>query len=133
MRVICAALIGAHLLLGAATTARAAEDRRFAGLPIHPALTHDSVDPRLHTDALGHWCAHLSGHTSASILVVADWYRKNWPESSETDITHDAAYRNAHVNIEGLKLSLGVNSVLIYRITPQAQTVIEIFCCDMGA
>jgi hypothetical protein len=126
------ALSSALLLVGTATIAQAADVRRFAGLPIHPAVTRDSVDPRLHTDALGHWCAHLSGHTTASIEDVADWYRKNWPETSETNITHDGAYESAYVNIEGLKFSLGISSVVIYRITPQAPTIIDIYRCGFS-
>jgi hypothetical protein len=122
-------LLLAVLMVIAAATGRAAEVRRFAGLPIHPAVTRNSVDPLLHTDALGHWCAHLSGRTSASIEDVAAWYRRNWPETSETNLVHDPAYENAYENIEGLKFSLGISSVVIYRITPQAPTMIDVFSC----
>jgi hypothetical protein len=122
-------LIGTLFVLAGWASARAEDVRRFAGLPVHPAVARNSVDPWLRTDSLGHWCAHLTGRTSASIEEVAAWYRNNWPDTSETDIAHDVAYAGAYAALQGIKLSLGFDSVAIYRIAPQAPTMIDIYRC----
>jgi hypothetical protein len=123
----CAAL----LLWTVATLAGSTENNR-TGLPTYPNLASARMDPVLHTDILGHWCAHFAATTQDSAGQVEIWYRNKWRGASETDLTHDRAYQ-AFSDLEGIKLSIGLDSVLVYRLTRQAPTSIDLYrCSPMG-
>jgi hypothetical protein len=123
---------GTLLLWTVATIAGSAEVSNRTGLPAYPNLSSARMDPVLHTDILGHWCAHFAASTQDSAGLVEMWYRNTWRGASETDLTHDRAYQS-YSDLEGIKLSIGLDSVLVYRLTRQSPTSIDLYrCSPMG-
>ena len=129
MRLRPAVCCGTLLLSAAAALAGSAEVVNLTGLPAYPNLSSARMDPVLRTDVLGHWCAHFAGSTADSADHVAAWYRQTWRGASETDLTHDRAY-DSYADLEGVRLTIGLDSVLVYRLTRQAPTTIDLYRCS---
>jgi hypothetical protein len=123
------AVAGSMLLLAATSLAGSVEVTNRTGLPAYPNLSSARMDPVLRTDVLGHWCAHFAASTADSADNVEIWYRKNWRGASETDLTHDRAYES-YADLQGIKLALGLDSVVVYRVTRQAPTSIDLYRCS---
>ncbi len=87
------------------------------------------MDAVVRTDALGRWCRHFSAETSYPLDVVEAWYRSALAGASETDLTHDDAYKD-YTELSGIKLGVGVDYVTIYKATARAPTSIELFRCS---
>jgi hypothetical protein len=123
---------GALLLWAVASLAGSSELVNLTGLPAYPNLSSARMDPVLRTDVLGHWCAHFAATTADSPDHVEVWYRNTWRGASETDLTHDRTYQS-YADLEGIKLAIGLDSVLVYRLTRQAPTSIDLYrCSPMG-
>src|SRR5271166_4372125 len=101
----------------------------LTGLPVYPNLSRAKMDHLTRTDAVGHWCARFSAETFDRLEVVEDWYRKALVGASETDLNHDERYRN-FVNLTGIKLAVGIDSVTVFRSANQSTTSIELFRCS---
>jgi len=101
----------------------------LTGLPVYPNLRSAKMDNVVKTDAVGHWCARFSAETFDRLEVVEDWYRKALVSASETDLNHDERYRNL-VNLVGIKLAVGIDSVTVYRSANHSTTSIELFRCS---
>lgn len=84
----------------------------------------------LEDDAVGHWCARFSAETFDRLEIVEDCYRKALVRASETGLNHDERYRN-FVNLVGIKLAVGIDSVTVYRSAYQSTTSIELFRCSI--
>jgi hypothetical protein len=116
-------------LLSAASIGSAEDVYNLTGLPAYPNLRSAKMDNVVKTDAVGHWCARFSAETFDRLEVVEDWYRKALVSASETDLNHDERYRNL-VNLVGIKLAVGIDSVTVYRSANQSTTSIELFRCS---
>ena len=101
----------------------------LTGLPVYPNLSRAKMDGVVKTDAVGHWCARFSAETFDRLEVVEDWYRKVLVGASETDLNHDERYR-IFVNLVGIKLAMGIDSVTVYKAANQSTTSIELFRCS---
>ncbi len=119
----------AILLSSAASIGSADCVYNLTGLPVYPNLRSAKMDNDVKTYAIGHWCARFSAETVDRIDVVEDWYRKALAKASETDLNHDERYRNL-VNLVGIKLAVGIDSVTVYRSANQSTTSIELFRCS---
>ena len=107
----------------------AATVENLTGLPVYPYLNRATMDGVVRTDTLGRWCRHFSAETSTPLETVEAWYRGAMVGASETDLTHDATYRN-YTALAGIKLGLGVDYVNVYKVTDRAPTSIELFRCS---
>ena len=116
-------------LLSAASIGLAEGVYNLTGLPVYPNLSRAKMDQFTRTDAVGHWCARFSAETFDRLEVVEDWYRKVLVGASETDLNHDERYRN-FVNLTGIKLALGIDSVTVFKTANQSTTSIELFRCS---
>jgi hypothetical protein len=99
------------------------------GLPLYPTLTSARLEPRLRTDWLGHWCMHLSATTADSLEAVENWYRHAMRAASETDLRHDGDYGGSET-LDGIKLSLRIDSVAIYKTSRATPTSIALTRCS---
>ncbi len=125
-------LIAAFLtcsLLSPASIGYAEGVYNLTGLPVYPNLSRAKMDHVVKTDAVGHWCARFSAETFDRLEVVEDWYRKALARASETDLNHDERYRNL-IDLVGIKLAVGVDSVTVYKAANQSTTSIELFRCS---
>ncbi len=124
-----AVLLGAWLL--SPSTARAAppEVQNPTGLPIYPNLTSAFLEDRLKTDAVGHWCMHLNATTGDSLDAVENWYRRAMRTASETDVRHDGTYDDRG-NLDGIKLSVNIDSVAVYKASKASITSIDLVRCS---
>ena len=116
-------------LLSAASIGSAEGVYNLTGLPVYPNLRSAKMDNVVKTDAVGHWCARFSAETFDRLEVVEDWYRKALVRATETDLNHDERYRNL-VNLVGIKLAVGIDSVTVYRSANHSTTSIELFKCS---
>ncbi len=123
------ALFVTSQLLTSALFASSEELRNLTGLPVYPNLKSATMDRVPKTDTLGHWCTRLVAESYDSLDAVQGWYRKALVGASETDLTHDGSYK-AHIELVGIKLSLGLDYVAVYQSTPQAITSIELVKCS---
>jgi hypothetical protein len=101
----------------------------LTGLPIYPYLSSAAMEGVERTDALGRWCRHFSAQTNDSIDAVEEWYRRTLPGASETDLTHDSFY-GRFSQLAGIKLGIGVDYVVVYKTSAQANTSIDLFRCS---
>jgi hypothetical protein len=108
--------------------ARAKEVYNSTGLPVYPYLTTADMDTVARTDTLGHWCARFTAQASAPLEVVEEWYRKALVTASETNLRNDQRYRD-YVDLSGIKLSIGIDYVTVFRIGNRSTTSIELFKC----
>jgi hypothetical protein len=116
-------------LLITAPPAISQEIQNLTGLPAYPRLRSATMDRIPKTDILGHWCYRLTADTYDSLDAVQAWYRKALVNASETDLTHDESYK-ADTELSGIKLSLGLDYVDIYKSAPQAITSIKLVKCS---
>jgi hypothetical protein len=119
----------AFSFLSAVSIVSAEDAYNLTGLPLYPNLRRAEMDKVARTDALGHWCIRLAAESFDSLDVVEDWYRKTLAGASETDLNHDERYRN-YPQLSGIKLSIGINSVTVFRAANQSTTSIELFRCS---
>jgi hypothetical protein len=101
----------------------------LTGLPVYPRLAAATMDPVAKTDAVGHWCTRFAAETNDGLDMVEAWYRRAMAGASETDLNHDERYKN-YVQLSGIKLALGIDSVTVYRAANQPRTSIELFKCS---
>jgi hypothetical protein len=114
---------------GAASPAGSDEVYNVTGLPAYPNLSRAKMDEVWKTDAMGRWCARFAGSSSDRLEVVEAWYRKVLVGASETDLNNDPRYSDP-LNLSGIKLALGIDSVTVFRTAKQASTSIELFRCS---
>jgi hypothetical protein len=107
----------------------AADTRNLTGLPAYPNLLSAVMDGTFKTDTLGHWCMRFWADTSDSLSTVEAWYRKTLIGSSEIDLTHDKNYKN-YSGVIGVKIVLGIDYVVVYKISSQAATSIDLYRCS---
>jgi hypothetical protein len=101
----------------------------LTGLPLYPNLTGVQMDRVTKTDAVGHWCMRFAAETFDSLDLVENWYRKTLPTASETDLNHDERYKG-YINLSGIKLAMGIDSVTVFRAADLSHTTIELFKCS---
>jgi hypothetical protein len=121
----------ACLHFSAAPSADAQNAYNLTGLPLYPNLTSAQMDNVTRTDALGHWCMRFAAETFDSLDLVEAWYRKALPGSSETDLMHDERYKG-YLQLSGIKLGIGIDSITVFRAANQSHTSIELFRCSQG-
>jgi hypothetical protein len=113
----------------AAPQMRAEEMQNLTGLPAYPNLNHAVMDGVYRTDTLGHWCMRFWASAADSLATVENWYRRRLTGASEIDLTHDKTYRN-YSALSGIKLALGIDYVVVYKINAQAPTSIDLYRCS---
>jgi hypothetical protein len=116
-------------LAGAASPAAGEEVHNLTGLPAYPNLSAAQMDEFWKTDTLGRWCARFAGTSSDTLEVVQAWYRKALVGASETDLKNDPNYAGA-LNLSGIKLALGVDSVTVFKMAGQSPTSIVLNRCS---
>jgi len=99
------------------------------GLPVYPNLHRAKMDEAAKTDALGHWCVRFAADTFDRLEIVQAWYRKALGGWSETDLSHDQNYKD-YINLSGIKLARGIDSVTVYKTADPSITSIELFKCS---
>jgi hypothetical protein len=100
----------------------------LTGLPTYPNLDRAAMDPVLHTEDFGRWCARFTATTNDSLETVASWYRQKLRRASETDLARDQRFGRDPA-LAGVKLSLGRDYVAAYRL-PDQRTRIELHRCS---
>jgi hypothetical protein len=127
-----AAVLACAVQLAASTANSAPTDvRNPTGLPIYPNLTSARMEDRLRTDYFGHWCMHVSATTSDSLSAVEQWYRRALRSASETDLRRDGAYGDG-ADLDGIKLSVNIDSIAVYKTSQGATTSIDLTRCSPG-
>jgi hypothetical protein len=127
-RLRVAAILVTLQLLAAAPLAVSQSIQNLTGLPTYPRLRSATMDRVSKTDVLGHRCMHLTADSYDSLDAVQNWYRRALAGASESDLTHDESYR-AYPELSGIKLSLNLDYADIYKISPQAITMIQLVKC----
>jgi hypothetical protein len=117
------------LLAVAASPVRSQEVYNLTGLPAYPNLSSAKMDEAWKTDTLGRWCARFAATSSDRLEVVEAWYRKVLAGASETDLKNDPKYAGP-LNLSGIKLAVGVDSVTVFRTAGQSPTSIELNRCS---
>jgi hypothetical protein len=115
--------------LFAAHLAHSNELQNLTGLPAYPNLNRVVMDGIYRTDTLGHWCMRFWASASDSLSTVENWYRKRLTGASEIDLVNDKTYRN-YSALSGIKLALGIDYVVVYKINAQAPTSIDLYRCS---
>jgi hypothetical protein len=123
------AMLVAYPLLVFALPALCADTRNLTGLPAYPNLSSAVMDGTFKTDTLGHWCMRFWADTADSLPTVEAWYRKALIGSSEIDLTHDKTYKN-YSGVIGVKIVLGIDYVVVYKVSSQAPTSIDLYRCS---
>ena len=98
------------------------------GLPVYPNVDYARLEDRLRTDDLGRWCIHLSARSLDSLATVENWYRQALSTASETDLRNDGDYVN-YVELDGIKLTMNLAFVAVYKASKGAATSIDIVRC----
>jgi hypothetical protein len=124
-----AAVIYALSLATHASIAVAAVVNNPTGLPVYPNIDNARLDDRLRTDDLGRWCIHLSARSLDSLATVENWYRHALWTASETDLRNDGDYERSYVQLDGIKLSMNLAFVAVYKASNGAATSIDIVRC----
>ncbi len=99
------------------------------GLPVYPNVGHAQLEDRFRTDDLGRWCIRLSARSLDSLSAVENWYRHALSTASETDLRNDRDYESTYQELDGIKLTLNLASVAVYRASSGAATSIDIVRC----
>ena len=115
-------------LLAAIALPAPADVSNATGLPVYPNLSSAHLEDRLRTDLLGHWCMHLSATTADSLEAVENWYRRAMRSASETDVRRDGTY-GVSDTLDGIKLSLSLDSVAVYKSSHGSPTSIDLTRC----
>jgi hypothetical protein len=124
-----AAVVYALSLMTRASLAMPAEVHNPTGLPVYPNLDNARLDDRLRTDDLGRWCIRLSARSLDSLATVEDWYRHALSTASETDLRNDGDYESSYVELDGIKLTMNLAIVAVYKASKGAATSIDIVRC----
>lgn len=124
-----AAVVYALSLLSRASLAMPPEVRNPTGLPVYPNVDIARLEDRLRTDDLGRWCIRLSARSTDSLATVEDWYRNALSTASETDLRNDGDYRSSYVELDGIKLTMNLAFVAVYKASKGAATSIDIVRC----
>lgn len=132
LKIALAAAACALPLMTYAARAVPVEVNNPTGLPVYPNVDAAWLENRLRTDALGRWCMHLSARSSDSLEAVENWYRTALRAASETDLFHDGDYR-MYGDLDGIKLSKGLDFVAVYKAAKGAPTSIDITRCSPRA
>ncbi len=122
--VVCALSLMTH-----ASLAVPAVVRNPTGLPVYPNIDSARLDDRMRTDDLGRWCMHLSARSLDSLGTVENWYRHALSMASETDLRNDGDYERSYVELDGIKLTLDLAFVAVYKASRGAATSIDIVRC----
>jgi hypothetical protein len=99
------------------------------GLPVYPNIDDARLDDRLRTDDLGRWCIRLSARSLDSLETVENWYRRALSTASETDLGNDRDYESSYVELDGIKLTMNLAFVAVYKASKGAATSIDIVRC----
>lgn len=99
------------------------------GLPVYPNIDNARLEDRLRTDDLGRWCIHLSARSLDSLATVENWYRHALSTASETDLRNDGDYERTYVRLDGIKLTMDLAFVAVYKASYGAATSIDIVRC----
>jgi hypothetical protein len=124
-----AALIYALSLTTRASSAGPAVVHNPTGLPVYPNIDSARLDDRLRTDDLGRWCVHLSARSLDSLSLVENWYRHALAAASETDLRNDGDYDRSYVQLDGIKLTMNLAFVAVYKGSTGATTSIDMVRC----
>jgi hypothetical protein len=124
-----AAMVYALSLMTGSSLAAAAVVHNPTGLPVYPNIDNARLDDRLRTDDFGRWCMHLSARSSDSLAMVEDWYRRALSTASETDLRNDGDYERSYVQLDGIKLTMDLAFVAVYKASRGAATSIDIVRC----
>jgi hypothetical protein len=100
------------------------------GLPVYPNVDYARLDSRLRTDDLGRWCMRLSARSLDSLATIENWYRHAISPASETDLSNDRDYERVYVELDGIKLTVNLAFVAVYKTSKGAATSIDIVSCD---
>jgi hypothetical protein len=99
------------------------------GLPVYPNIDNARLDDRLRTDDLGRWCIRLSARSLDSLETVENWYRHALSTASETNLRNDGDYESSYVELDGIKLTMNLAFVAVYKASRGAATSIDIVRC----
>jgi hypothetical protein len=99
------------------------------GLPVYPNIDSARLDDRLRTDDFGRWCIHLSARSLDPLGTVENWYRQALSTASETDLSKDGDYERSYVALDGIKLTMDLAFVAVYKASRGAATYIDIVRC----
>ena len=124
-----AAVAYALFSMSHASLAMPADVRNPTGLPVYPNIDNARLDDRLRTDDLGRWCIRLSARSLDSLATVEDWYRHALSTASETDLRNDGDYERSYVQLDGIKLTMDLAFVAVYKASKGAATSIDIVRC----
>ena len=124
-----AAAVYALCLLTRASLAMAAVLHNPTGLPVYPNVDNARLEDRLRTDDLGRWCMHLSARSTDSLETVENWYRNSLSHASETNLRNDGDYDRSYAQLDGIKLTMDLAFVAVYKASKGAATSIDIVRC----
>jgi hypothetical protein len=124
-----AAAVCAVSLMTSASLAMAADVRNPTGLPVYPNIDNARLDDRLRTDDFGRWCIRLSTRSLDSLATVENWYRRALSTASETDLRNDGDYESSYKALDGIKLTMNLAFVAVYKASGGAATSIDIVRC----
>ena len=124
-----AAVVYALSLITPASLAVPAVVQNPTGLPVYPNIDNARLEDRLRTDDLGRWCVHLSARSLDSLATVENWYRHALSTASETDLRNDQDYERSYVQLDGIKLTMDLAFVAVYKASNGAATSIDIVRC----
>jgi hypothetical protein len=124
-----AAVVYALSLITRASLAMPAVVDNPTGLPVYPNVDNARLDARLRTDDLGRWCTRLSARSLDSLATVEDWYRQALSSASETDLRNDRDYESSYLQLDGIKLTMNLAFVAVYKASKGAATSIDIVRC----
>jgi hypothetical protein len=99
------------------------------GLPVYPNIDNARLEDHLRTDDFGRWCIRLSARSLDSLSMVEDWYRRALSTASETNLRNDGDYGNSYVELDGIKLTMNLAFVAVYKASKGAATSIDIVRC----
>ena len=116
------------LLVSASAAGAVSTVPNLTGLPAYPNLERAAMDPVLHTEDFGRWCARFAAVSSDSLETVANWYRQQLRGASETDLEQDLQFTRSRP-LTGIKLSVGRDYVAAYRLLDR-RTRIELHRCS---
>jgi hypothetical protein len=124
-----AAVVYALSLMTRASLAMPADVHNPTGLPVYPNVDNARLEDRLRTDDLGRWCIRLSARSPDSLATVENWYRHALLTASETDLSNDGDYEGSYVELDGIKLTMNLAFVAVYKPSKGAATSIDIVRC----
>jgi hypothetical protein len=124
-----AAVVCAFSLMTRASLAMPADVHNPTGLPVYPNIDNARLDDRLRTDDFGRWCIRLSARSLDSLETVENWYRHALSTASETDLRNDGDYESRFVELDGIKLTMNLAFVAVYKASKGAATSIDIVRC----